>query len=241
VSLLVEGRAGAPYLIDRTGTMRAGSACVGLVGPVFAAPTRSSTARSNSPAAGRSSASCPQRSRSGATGVRPATSRSLAARDRRFPVPKVPSPGLMPKQRRLPFLVGRRVPRFFLLDGGEPQDDVGMVFARLSQRGKTVRERTVQPNENLPCGWIDRLGVDALRQCRRDCCIGGMSDCDSLHRGFISCAREAPIFWRHEMSPALASCLAYRRSRKVYRALWPVSTCQSSAFSGQLLRGTWAG
>jgi hypothetical protein len=55
-----------------------------------------------------------------------------------------------------------------LLDGGEPQDDVGMVFATSAQRGKTIRERTVQPNENLPCGWIDRLGVDALRQCRRD-------------------------------------------------------------------------
>jgi hypothetical protein len=46
-------------------------------------------------------------------------------------------------QKGLHLPVGRRVPSFFLLDGGEPQDDVGMIFATPSQRGKTIRERTV--------------------------------------------------------------------------------------------------
>src|SRR5208283_2132740 len=58
----------------------------------FAVPTGSPTARENSPAAERASASCPQSSRSGATGVRPATLRSPAAPDRRFPVSSVPGP-----------------------------------------------------------------------------------------------------------------------------------------------------
>ena len=99
------------------------------------------------------------------------------------------------------------MPRFFLLDGGEPQDDVGMVFARSAQRGKTVRERTVQPNENLLRGGIDTPSVDARRQCRRDRCIGVMGDCDSLHGGFFGCAGEAEIFRRHKMSPALGVML----------------------------------
>jgi hypothetical protein len=70
----------------------------------------------------------------------------------------------MPAQKRLPIPVARRLPRFFLFDGGEPQDDFGMIFATSAQRGKTVRERTIQPNENLPRGWLDRPSVDALRQ-----------------------------------------------------------------------------
>ena len=91
--------------------------------------------------------------------------------------------------------------------------------------------------------YLSRLvpGVDARRECVRDRCIGVMSDCDSLHRGFIGCAREAPIFRPHEMSPALGSCLGYRKSGKPYRAQWLVRACQSSAFSGQLLRGASAG
>jgi hypothetical protein len=59
----------------------------------FALPTRWSTARANSPAVERASASCPRPSRSGATGARRATSRSPAALDRRFPVSNVHGPG----------------------------------------------------------------------------------------------------------------------------------------------------
>jgi hypothetical protein len=50
----------------------------------------------------------------------------------------VPSLGLMPMQKKLPLPVGRRAPRFFPLDRGEPQDNVGMVFATSAERGKTV-------------------------------------------------------------------------------------------------------
>ena len=50
--------------------------------------------------------------------------------------------------------------RFFLLDGSQPQDDVGMVFARSAERGKAVREQTVQPNENLELTRFDgRVGA----------------------------------------------------------------------------------
>ena len=52
---------------------------------------------------------------------------------------KVPSPRPNADAKKLPLPVGRRAPRFFPLDGGEPQDNVGMVFATSAQRGKTVR------------------------------------------------------------------------------------------------------
>ena len=61
-------------------------------GAAFAGPTRSPTARDNWPAAEPASASCLQPSRSGATGVRRATSQSPAAPDRRSPVSNVPRP-----------------------------------------------------------------------------------------------------------------------------------------------------
>ena len=69
----------APPQIFLASFMRRGSA-----GAAFAGPTRSPTARTNPPAVERAPTSCPQPSRSGATGVRRATSRSPYAPDRRF-------------------------------------------------------------------------------------------------------------------------------------------------------------
>ena len=75
---------------ERTDRLRRPGHAPRSAGAAFAGPTRSPTVRDNWPAAEPASASCPQPSRSGATGVRLATSRSPAAPDRRSPVSNVP-------------------------------------------------------------------------------------------------------------------------------------------------------
>ena len=77
---------------ERTDRLRRPGHAPRSAGAAFAGPTRSPTVRDNWPAAEPASASCPQPSRSGATGVRLATSRSPAAPDRRSPVSNVPRP-----------------------------------------------------------------------------------------------------------------------------------------------------